>query len=300
MSWRRGTRNQRAAKGRWLTSMVTRAIKRTANPTKRSCTTFMASRALLDIYSTLDRHDLWRTLGWADIRFRYRRTTLGPFWLTLSTGVMVFAIGLLYAGLFHQELASYIPSLAIGLIVWNFFITSVTEGCSVFIGVGGLIKAYTIPLPIYVMRLVWRNIIVFLHNFLVIAVAWLAFRWELSWLVCLSVIGYFIMIVLVLGVILFFAVLCTRFRDVPQIVASVLQLLFFITPIMWLPNSLGSDRWVADYNPLYSVIELVRAPLLNQAPEPRQWLIGVGCALISLVFGTVLYDRYGYRVPYWL
>src|SRR5271170_3081765 len=108
----------------------------------------MASQALLDIATTLERHDLWRTLGWADIRFRYRRTTLGPFWLTLSTGVMIFAIGLLYAGLFHQEISSYIPSLAIGIIVWNFFITSITEGCSVFIHAGGYIKAYAIPLPI--------------------------------------------------------------------------------------------------------------------------------------------------------
>jgi ABC-type polysaccharide/polyol phosphate export permease len=260
----------------------------------------MASQALVDIVSTLERHDLWRTLGWADIRFRYRRTTLGPFWLTLSTGVTVFAIGLLYAGLFHQDISSYIPSLAIGMIVWNFFLTSITEGCSVFIGSGGFIKAYTIPLPIYVMRLLWRNIIIFLHNFLIIAVVWAVFRWELSPLLFLSVIGYAVMLVLVVGLVLFFGVLCTRFRDIPQIVVSVLQLLFFITPIMWLPGALGGHRWIVDFNPLFSIIELVRAPLLNQMPEPRQWLIGIGCALISLACGAAFYDRYGFRVAYWL
>jgi ABC-type polysaccharide/polyol phosphate export permease len=260
----------------------------------------MPSQALLDIFSTLERHDLWRTLGWADIRFRYRRTTLGPFWLTLSTGVMVFAIGLLYAGLFHQDPSLYIPSLAIGMIVWNFFVTSVTEGCLVFVGAGGFIKAYTIPLPIYVMRLLWRNMIVFMHNFLIIAVVWVVFRWELSPLLLLAVIGYAIMLVLVVGMVLFFGVLCTRFRDIPQIVASVLQLLFFVTPIMWLPSALGGHQWFVDFNPLFSVIELVRAPLLNQMPEPRQWLIALGCALFSLALGATFYDRYGYRVPYWL
>jgi len=260
----------------------------------------MASQALLDIALTLERHDLWRTLGWADIRFRYRRTTLGPFWLTLSTGVMIFAIGLLYAGLFHQDISTYIPSVAIGIIVWNFFVTSVTEGCSVFISAGGFIKAYTIPLPIYVMRLLWRNIIIFLHNALILVIVWLVFRWQLSPLFLLSIAGFAVMLVLVVGIVLFFGVLCTRFRDIPQIVASVLQLLFFVTPIMWLPVSLSNNHWIVDFNPLFSIIEVIRAPLLNQTPELKQWLIAVCCALVSLAVGTVFYDRYGFRVAYWL
>ena len=271
-----------------------------AKPAKRSCKTSMASQALLDIASTLERHDLWRSLGWADVRFRYRRTTLGPFWLTISTGIMIFAIGLLYAGLFHQDISAYIPSLAIGIIVWNFFITSITEGCSVFVHAGGYIKAYAIPLPIYVMRLLWRNIIIFLHNALIIVVVWLVFRWELSPVLLLSAVGFAVMLILVIGAVLFFGVLCTRFRDIPQLVASVLQLLFFITPIMWLPGSLSNHHWIVDYNPLFSVIEVIRAPLLNQVPELRQWLIAAGCALVSLLCGTVFYDRFGFRVPYWL
>jgi ABC-type polysaccharide/polyol phosphate export permease len=260
----------------------------------------MASRAVLDIFLTLERHDIWRTLAWADIKFRYRRTTLGPFWLTLSTGVMIFAIGLIYAELFHQHVSSYIPFLSIGLITWNFFNVSVTEGCSVFISAGGFIKAYTIPLPMHVMRLLWRNVIIFLHNFLIIVVVWMVFRWELSPMALLSVIGYAIILVFILGVVLLFGVLCTRFRDVPQIVASVLQLFFFITPIMWSPSSLRAHSWIAEVNPLFSFIELVRAPLLNQVPESRQWLMAIGCALISLFCGTAFYARYAYRVAYWL
>lgn len=260
----------------------------------------MASQALLDISAAFERHDLWRTLGWADIRFRYRRTTLGPFWLTLSTGIMIFAIGLLYAGLFHQDISTYLPPLAIGIIVWNFFIGAVTEGCTVFIAASGYIKAYTIPLPIYALRLLWRNIIIFLHNAVIMVIVWVVFRWQLSPVLLLSVVGFAVMLALVIGVVLFFGVLCTRFRDIPQIVASVLQLLFFITPIMWLPSSLGVHRWIADYNPLFSIIEIVRAPLLNQWPEPRQWLIAIGCAIVSLLIGAAFYDRYGFRVPYWL
>jgi ABC-type polysaccharide/polyol phosphate export permease len=142
------------------------------------CTnTLMLSQSLRDIAVSLERHQLWRTLGWADIRFRYRRTVLGPFWLTLRTGVMVFAIGLLYAGLLHQDISSYLPFLAIGIIICNFFSTSTNEGCSVFIGAAGFIKAYAMPLSIYVLRLLWRNIIIFLHNFVIVIVIWTIFRW---------------------------------------------------------------------------------------------------------------------------
>ncbi|HXZ10405.1 MAG TPA: ABC transporter permease, partial [Paraburkholderia sp.] len=242
----------------------------------------MASQAFVDIAATVERHDLWRTLGWADIRFRYRRTILGPFWLTLSTGVTVLAIGLLYSGLLRQDLSAYLPALAIGIITWNFFNTSVNEGCSVFIGAAGFIKAYTIPLPIYVFRLLWRNIVMFLHNFLIVFAVWLFFRWELSPILLLSLVGYALMVAFVLGVVLLFGVLCTRFRDIPQIVASVLQLVFFITPIMWLPSALGSHHWVVEFNPLFSIIEVVRGPLLNQMPQPQQWLIAIGCTLLSL------------------
>ena len=243
---------------------------------------------------------MWRTLGWADIRFRYRRTVLGPFWLTLSTGVMVFAIGLLYAGLLQQDISSYLPSLAIGIIVWSFFSASVNEGCTVFIGAVGFIKAYMMPLSIYVFRLLWRNIIIFLHNFVIVVVIWTIFRWQLTSAALLSLAGYALMLMFVFGIVLFFGVLCTRYRDIPQIVASVMQLLFFVTPIIWAPASLGEKRWIAEFNPLFSIIEVVRAPLLGQVPDWWQWSIALGCALLSLACGWVFYERYRYRVAYWL
>jgi ABC-type polysaccharide/polyol phosphate export permease len=260
----------------------------------------MQSQAVRDIAASLERHELWRTLGWADIRFRYRRTVLGPFWLTLSTGVMALAIGLLYAGLLHQDISSYLPFLAIGIIIWNFFSTGTNEGCSVFIGSAGFIKAYAMPLSIYVLRLLWRNIIIFLHNFVIVVVIWTIFRWELTPTALLSIVGYVLMLMFVLGIVLFFGVLCTRYRDIPQIVSSVLQLLFFITPIMWAPASLGEKRWIAEFNPLFSIIEVVRAPLLGQVPDARQWYIALACAVLSLACGGVFYERYSYRVAYWL
>jgi lipopolysaccharide transport system permease protein len=260
----------------------------------------MISAPLLKVVATLQNRSLWGTLGWADIKFRYRRTVLGPFWLTISTGMMVFAIGLLYAVLLNKDMSTYIPSLAIGMIIWMFFSTSLTEGCSVFIVASGIIKAYTISLSTHVFRLLWRNIIIFLHNVLIIVVVWIIFRWSLSPLALLSVLGFAMLLAFIFGLVMLFGVLCTRFRDIPLIITAMLQLFFFLTPIMWSPDDLGPYRWVVELNPLFSLIEIVRAPLMNHMPDLKEWLIATGCTTLSLFCGLAFYARYQHRVAYWL
>src|SRR5262249_38991878 len=89
------------------------------------------ARARADLVGGLRRWELWGTLGWRDIRQRYRRSTLGPFWLTISMGVMVAALGLVYAELFGHTLADYLPQLALGLIVWSFISTPIVDGCNI-------------------------------------------------------------------------------------------------------------------------------------------------------------------------
>src|ERR1700761_427272 len=76
---------------------------------------------------------LWRlawALGWLDIRLRYRGSMLGPFWLTISTGVMVAALGVLYSTLFKIELREYLPFLALSQVLWGFLAAVVSEACT--------------------------------------------------------------------------------------------------------------------------------------------------------------------------
>ena len=260
----------------------------------------MPSTPIAQIAATLRHHELWGTLGWADIKFRYRRTVIGPFWLTISTGIMVFAIGLLYSALLQKDISAYIPFLAIGMIIWLFINASMTEGCSVFINAAGIIKAYPIALPTHVFRLMWRNVIIFVHNVVIIVVVWAIFRWPLSPVTLLVVPGLALLMIFVFGLTMFFGVLCTRFRDVPLIIGATMQLLFFLTPVMWAPGDVGAQRWIVEINPLYGLIEVVRSPLLNTIPPLREWLMAAGSAAFSLWIGLVFYVRHHHRIPYWL
>ena len=134
------------------------------------------ARARADLGDGLRRWELWGTLGWHDIRQRYRRSTLGPFWLTISMGVMVGTLGFVYAELFGHTLADYLPHLALGLIAWSFISTPILDGCNIFIGSEGVIRQLRAPLSVHVFRLLWRNLIILAHNMVIYVVLLVVFR----------------------------------------------------------------------------------------------------------------------------
>jgi len=240
-------------------------------------------------------------LGWQDIKQRYRRSMLGPFWLTISTAVMVFALGFVYAAIFRQELAEYFPYLATGLVVWMFISGLVADGCNAFIASDGIIKQIRLPLATHAMRTVWRNLIIFAHNAVIILLMLLFLRpsYDVATFV-LMFCGLCLLLINGTWVALVLATICARFRDVPLIVASFMQLLFFVTPIIWQPSLLPGRQELVLWNPLHHFIDIIRAPILGTRPGLTSWL--VVCAITVIGWGAcfLLFRRYRRRVAYWL
>ncbi len=253
-----------------------------------------------DIREGIAARDKWQMLGTQDIKQRYRRSVLGPFWLTLSTGIMVAALGFLYAELFHQPVAEYLPFVAVGMIVWLFVSSMINESCFVFSESERMIKQIKLPLTLYVCRMVWRNILVLLHNLVIlIPVMFLVDKTDtLAWLslpfaVCiLAFNGIFTGIVL--------GILSTRYRDLPPIIASIIQVGFFLTPIMWKPEILASRAWFVKTNPFYHCIEIIRAPLLGGGIPLYSWAMVVVITAFTDLTGLVFLLRYRHRVAYWV
>src|SRR5947207_5629997 len=84
-----------------------------------------------DLASGFAKVWMWWALALQDIRLRYRGSVLGPFWLTISTLVMVVAMGVIYSELFHMEMSTYLPFLTLGLIVWQLLAGTISEGCDI-------------------------------------------------------------------------------------------------------------------------------------------------------------------------
>ena len=260
--------------------------------------------ALRDLIGGARASHLWGMLGWQDIRRRYRRSILGPFWLTISMGMLVAALGTLYGTLLNVEIAEYVPFLALGFIVWTLISGLMTDGCTAFINAESIIKQTTLPLSIHVYRVVWHNVLVYCHNAAIFVVVALLFAVWPGWNGLLAVPGLLLLSLNGIWMALMLGIISARFRDVPPIVASVVRILFFVTPIIWMPELMparaGTLSLVLDFNPFFHMVELVRAPLLGDVPRIVSWVAVSGIALGGWLSTFVLFRRYRRRIAYWV
>ena len=243
---------------------------------------------------------VWMILGWDDIRQRYRRSVLGPFWITLSMGLFILLLGIIYSRLFHMDLRTYMPFLSVGYIVWGFMSSATNDSCMAFHESGRIIKQIKLPYSIYVLRVVWRNFIVFLHTIVIFIPVAIIFKVVPTPMTLFALPGLFLIFVNQVWVTLVLAIVATRYRDIQPIVTTIVQIAMFATPIMWPVSSLGNDAIVAEINPIYHLIELVRAPMLGVAPEWRSWLVAIGLAIVGSAFATALLVSKSRRIVFWL
>lgn len=278
-------------------------IELSARPTATEYTPAPVSQtklAVLDILEGARAWRLWGLLGWQDIRQRYRRSKIGPFWVTISMGAMIGGMGFLYADLFHTDVRSYLPFLTVGLIVWGLIGTLVTENCNAFIDGENIIKQVKLPLSLHVYRVVWRNLIIFGHNFIIFILVAVIFRIWPGWSGLLAIPGLLLICINGVWIGILWGVISARFRDVPQIVGSVTQIAFFLTPIMWQPSALVGREWVLKLNPFYYFIALVRQSLLGDGTTMQLWLGALAVTVCGWVIAFLLFRRCRRRIAYWL
>ena len=257
--------------------------------------------ALRDISDALRKYHLIGTLGWQDVAARYKRSRVGAFWLTLNMAVMIATLGLVFGALMKQPLGQFLPYVTAGLIVWGFISTVIIESCSAFTDASGIILQIRMPLFVHLGRVLWKNLIIFGHNFVILPIVLLLFGQSVG-LVALLAIPGLILLVLNLGwMMLILSLSCARFRDIAQIVQNGVQVAFYLTPIIWSASIIGERIGGYLYlNPFYSLISIMRDPLLGSAPNPLHWIISAVMALAGWVVALVFYGKKLTKLPYWL
>jgi ABC-type polysaccharide/polyol phosphate export permease len=243
---------------------------------------------------------VWPMLGWLEIKQRYRRSTLGPFWLTLSTGAFVAGMGPLYSKLLNQPMSGYILYLASSFVLWIFLSGLLSDACSSFINAEGYVKQIKLPLTVHVLRMVWKNLIMLAHNLLIVVIVLFFYPPASIWPLLLAPLGILIIAIngIWLGVLL--GLICARFRDIPQIVNSLVQMAMFLTPVFWPVEMLGKNRWAAEVNPLFHFLEIVRRPLMGQNPDPFSWVAALAVTGAGFFIMFAFFQRYRVRIAYWV
>lgn len=258
------------------------------------------SRGVEDVCSGILSLHLWPLLAWQEIRQRYQRSVIGPFWLTLSTAIFIAGMGPLFGLLMNQNTSEFTHFVAVSFVIWLYISSLINEGCTTFIAAEGFVKQTRLPLTVHALRVVWRNTIILAHNFVIVIFvsAFFAPTWGVG--ILTVPLGLALIAVNGVWVALLLGLLSARFRDIPQIVASAVQLLFFLTPIFWRPEMLAKKQWVADWNPAFHFLELVRAPLLGQPVPGFSWIVAVALTVTGWFITALFFFRYRSRIAYWM
>jgi ABC-type polysaccharide/polyol phosphate export permease len=257
--------------------------------------------ALTEVVRSASLWRIWVRLGFQDVRLRFRRSIIGVGWIFLNLAIMILAIGLIYGRLFGQDMQTFIPYLSVGLITWNYLTNSIVEGGQAFVVSEGYIKQISLPLYIYVFRS-------FVSIGITTAISWAAYvmiailyRVPLHRGTLWVIPGLLLQMVASLFLIAIFAHLNARFRDVAQLAAVIMQVAFYVTPVIF-PADLLRSRGLGiaiDANPLYHLLEVVREPLLNgQAASGLSYLAVGGILVVLALVAWALIGQFRHKIVF--
>lgn len=253
-----------------------------------------------EVRDSFDQWRVWFLMGNQDILMRYRRSKLGPFWISISMASTVIGIGVLYSGIFEAEVGPYLAFISAGFLIWGFISGSLVDGCSALIEAEQHIRSVRVSTSVLCARIIWRNTIIFCHNFVLISLILLFVGLRPTPETILVLPGMILLSTTLFALANVLGPLTLKYRDVAQIVASVTQFMFFLTPILWMPNQGRVDAaWIL-LNPFFHLVEIVRAPMLGEAPTYLNWMISIGCAVVSGLLACWTWAFSRNRIFVWL
>ena len=239
-------------------------------------------------------------LGFDDIRQRYVRTMLGPLWLTIGTGIWIGVMSFVSAALFGNSIKQTLPFVSSGILIWNFIATTMNESCNLFVGFAPIIQSIRLPISVHILRFLVRNLIIFGHNLVILLLIFILCRVNVNFNTLLAIPGLFLVCINAIWVSTAIGFINTRYRDIQQIIATSMTILPFVTPIFWEKTFLKKHHWIADINPFYHYVEIVRGPLLGERPALLSWLVVLSMTIIGILVTTSIFSKYKHRLIFWL
>lgn len=242
---------------------------------------------------------LWRS--WMDTKARYKRSVLGPYWLTIGTLTFVAGYSVLAGLLFNRPLEEFLGYIACGVVAWQFISLNLTEGSKVFVSNATEIRSVRTNLINLPVRLLLRSLIALLHSVPIVMVV-VFFTDSINLNTLFFIPGLILLSLTLLPVAAALGTLASRYRDIEQLVTMLMQFAFYMTPLLWKAELLGegAGKWIALANPFYYALTIVRNPLLGLPVPGEIWLGAIGVTLIANILGYAIFIRFRQRIPFWI
>jgi ABC-2 type transport system permease protein len=264
-----------------------------------------------DLVTGLKHVEYWGHYAWHEVKQRYKRSVLGPFWITISMSITIIGQAFLFAVLFQQDYRDYLPYMAAGQIIWTLVVSFITDSQQAFIGSTGVAKNVRLPLSAHYFKFVLQQIILFAHNVVPLIILQLILhRHDYTLLSLLCLFPAFVLVIINgMWMGLAIASVSSRFRDLGTVISSIVQLAYFATPIIWrvdlienqlAQRGLGWMVLLVQLNPFYRLVDVLRSPCLAKFPTATTWEYLVVMAVIGWTITLLGYRKTYRRIVYWL
>lgn len=241
-------------------------------------------------------------LGNDDVRNVYRRTLLGPFWSSLGLGFQAATIGIIFSMVFALETRVYIPHIAVGLVVWAYLQSSLVDSCNAMIESSGFLQQTSLPAFSFAFRTWWKNLLLSAHNLSILGIALWFFGEPTLENILLALPGLVLLILLVQSGTLVLSLVAARFRDVRQIVSSVLTVCFYLTPVIWIQDQLPErfQESALRLNPFFHALEVIRKPLLDGVFPTDSITFVASFGTILAALSVTMFRKFHKQVVFWV
>jgi homopolymeric O-antigen transport system permease protein len=261
----------------------------------------LAEAGLRDLIQGAKNWRIWHLMGSAELRRRYARSRLGQFWLTLSTGILIGSLGLVWSVLWKMPIQDMMPYFAASMVIWTMLTGFIGDATSVFTNGGRYFLNERMSFATAIDALLYQHILIFLHNSVIVILVFIGFQRAVGWQALLAIPGFCLTVITAMWLSYVIAILCTRYRDLGQVVTSVLQIAFFVTPVLWKVQFVPEPyRKFLALNPFAVYLSIIRDPLLGESVPLETWAIAGAITFGGLIVSLPFIGRYHRRVVYWL
>ena len=261
----------------------------------------LAEAGLHDFIEGIENWRIWHLMGSAELRRRYARSRLGQFWLTLSTGILIGSLGLVWSVLWKMPVSEMMPYFAASMVIWTMLTGIIGDATSVFSGSGRYFLNERMSFATAIDALLYQHVLIFLHNAVIVVLVFAVFKHPVGLEALLAIPGFCLAVFTGMWVSYVVAILCTRYRDLGQVVTSLLQIAFFVTPVLWKVEFVPEQyRSYIALNPFAIYLSIIRDPLLGQPVPLEHWAIAAAITVGGFLLSLPFIGRYHRRIVYWL
>jgi ABC-2 type transport system permease protein len=259
---------------------------------------------MTDFLTGLSSYQLWSTLAWNDVQRTSQRTRLGVILRVIGFFIIGAGLGLLYARIFGRPPDLYVPYIAAGFMCWSFITAPLAGGgLNILISNKGLLTQIQLPITTCTMQFVCRQVYIFGLELIAYYLILLVFRIYPETKLVAFFFGFLLITCSIVAWATIAGLLGVFQRWMLEIMPPIIRMLFFITPIIWIPTmltegdagnvagkaSLGS--FIILLNPFYHYLEVLRGPLIGNESSPLSWSVVVVTTVVSLAFALILLGR---------